>query len=296
MTTYTDINLQDLPAPDAIKNVDYESILQTAKDKFAELSPETTALQSEADPSVKNMEVASYLAMGNRQEVNDGVRAVMVAFSKGSDLDHLAVPFHLKRLVIDPGDPDATPPIAPTMESDDDFRERIAQSPEGYSVAGPRGAYEFHAGSASGDVKDVLAENSGPAQVTVTVLSHTGNGTASSELLDTVAARLNDEDVRPLGDQVTLQSAGILEYSVVAELSFYNGPDKSVVFAEAQNRLNTYIQKQHRLGGEVVDDGIKAALRPTGVKKVNLSDWSDIVAGPTEAPYCINVTVSMAGA
>jgi phage-related baseplate assembly protein len=46
----------------------------------------------------------------------------------------------------------------------------------------------------------------------VTVLSRDGDGTASQELLATVDTALNDEDVRPVGDRVTVQSAKISRY------------------------------------------------------------------------------------
>ena len=46
------------------------------------------------------------------------------------------------------------------------------------SVAGPTGAYEFHALSADGDVKDAAATSPAPGEVVVTVLSRTGDGAA----------------------------------------------------------------------------------------------------------------------
>ncbi|XHF77136.1 hypothetical protein R3J27_08275 [Xylella fastidiosa subsp. multiplex] len=47
---------------------------------------------------------------------------------------------------MDAGDPSKG--IPPTMESDAAFRRRIVLAPEGYSVAGPEGAYIYHAISA----------------------------------------------------------------------------------------------------------------------------------------------------
>ncbi len=86
------------------------------------------------------------------------------------------------------------------MERDEDFRARIAAAFEGLSVAGPSGAYEFHARSADGRVADASAISPSPASVTITVLSREGNGAAGSDLLAIVNAALNDEDVRPVAD------------------------------------------------------------------------------------------------
>ena len=82
------------------------------------------------------------------------------------------------------------------MESDADFRRRIILAPEGYSVAGPEGAYIFHALSADPDVLDASATSPTPGEVVVTVLSRTGDGTAPPELLATVEAAGSADDVR----------------------------------------------------------------------------------------------------
>ncbi|EKN3550943.1 baseplate J/gp47 family protein, partial [Yersinia enterocolitica] len=128
--------------------------------------------------------------------------AVMVAYAVGSDLDQLGANNNVERLVIIPADPTAIPPIESVMESDSDFRVRIPQAFEGLSVAGPTGAYEYHAKSADGRVADASAISPTPACVTVTVLSREGNGEASNELLAVVEAALNDENTRPVADRV----------------------------------------------------------------------------------------------
>ena len=57
------------------------------------------------------------------------------------------------------------------MESDTALRYRIQLSLEGYSTAGPVGAYVFHGLSADGRVKDISADSPSPGQVLITVLS-----------------------------------------------------------------------------------------------------------------------------
>ena len=65
------------------------------------------------------------------------------------------------------------------MESDPDFRRRIQLAPEGFSVAGPEGAYIFHALSADPGVLDACATSPSPGEVVVTVLARAGDGTAA---------------------------------------------------------------------------------------------------------------------
>jgi phage-related baseplate assembly protein len=95
-----------------------------------------------SDPAFKILEVAAYREMLIRQRVNDAAKAVMLAYAQRGDLDQLGALLAVERLILDPGNLDAG--IPPTMESDEDFRRRIQLSPEGFSVAGPEGAYVFH--------------------------------------------------------------------------------------------------------------------------------------------------------
>ncbi|MRT52098.1 baseplate assembly protein, partial [Xylella fastidiosa subsp. multiplex] len=71
----------------------------------------------------------------------------------------------------------------------------IVLAPEGYSVAGPEGAYIYHAISAHADVLDVSATSPTPGDVIITVLSRSANGQPSQDVLDAVMAAVNQESV-----------------------------------------------------------------------------------------------------
>ena len=87
---------------------------------------------------------------------------------------------------------------------------------EGYTAAGSRGSYVYHALSASGDVKDVAVDSLTPGTVNVAVLTRTGTGGgADSEATrQTVVNALNAEEVRPLCDTVDVRLAQIIEYRI----------------------------------------------------------------------------------
>ena len=52
-----------------------------------------------------------------------------------------------------------------------------------------------------------------------------GQRRGAADLLAVVDAALNDEDVRPVADRVTVQSASIVNYAVEAVLYLYPGPE-----------------------------------------------------------------------
>ena len=296
MTGYAAIDLSQLPVPDAIEALDTEAMIAQIKAAVQTAAPELAAvLALESEPAVKLIEAYAYFGLLHRARVNDGVRAVLLATASGADLEHLAALFGVRRLVIIAADPDADPPIAEVLESDSDLRARAQLALEGFSTAGPRGAYLFHALSASGDVLDVSVASPAPGDVLVTVLSRSGDGTASSELISTVAAALNDEDVRPLCDTVIVQGATLVGYEIAATITVLDGPDASTVIAAAQSAVAAYATARHRLGRAVRLSGIYAALHQPGVELVTLiQPAGDILCDPDTAPVCTAISVTVA--
>lgn len=201
------IDLSQLPAPDVVETLDYESLLAERKATLVSLYPTeqqdaiARTLTLESEPIVKLLQENAYRELILRQRINEAAKANMVAYALDGDLDQLGANNGVSRLIITPADDTTIPPTAAVMESNDDFRLRIAAAFEGLSVAGPTGAYEYHAKSADGRVADASAISPSPAVVTVTVLAREGNGAAGDDLLAVVSAALNDEDVRPVADR-----------------------------------------------------------------------------------------------
>lgn len=333
MSTFTAVDLSRLPAPDLVDASDYETILaaMAADAKNVATMAGITLALGETDPAMIVLQVCAYRELVLRKRVNDAARQCMLAFATGSNLDHLAAGFGVQRLVVTPADPTTNTPAV--MESDLDLRRRVQLAPEGYSVAGPQGAYIYHALSADGDVLDasvaspppsdiravvagVLSDNDAspdlvdamnaaldaavwPGDVRVTVLSRTGDGTASQALIDKVMAIVGPngaDDIRPLGDNVTVHGAEIVNFEVIATVRTFDGPDSSVVLANARARLEAYVADCHRLGRDITESSIKAALTAEGVMGVKLTTpIDDIVIDRTQAPWCTGITINNGG-
>ncbi|WP_429884765.1 baseplate assembly protein [Geoalkalibacter halelectricus] len=293
MTTPIDLSL--LPAPQVVEPLDYEQILAEMVADLRSRDPEFDALV-ESDPAHKVLQVAAYRELLIRQRVNDSARAVMLAYAVGSDLEHLAALYGLSRLLVDPGNPEAIPPVAPTFESDAALRRRVQMAPEGWTSAGSVGAYRFHATSSDPKVLDVSVQSPSPGEVLVTVLSTAGDGTPDASLLATVSAALSDETVRPLCDGVTVQGAQIVPYAIEAALTLYHGPDEEAVRLEAQAAALAYAAETHRLGRDVTLSGLYAALHRPGVQKVRLiSPAAGIDIAPRQASWCNSLSVTVEG-
>ncbi|WP_252275232.1 baseplate J/gp47 family protein [Pseudomonas subflava] len=299
--TFTPIDLSQLPAPNVVEPIDYEVILAARKAYFVSLHPSdkqaevAATLELESEPITKLLQENAYRETVWRQRVNEAALATMLAFAKGDDLVQIAARFNVEKLTIIPADPNAVPPVAAVMEGDDSLRERTQMAMEGLSVAGPRNAYIFHARSADGRVADATAASPSPAVAVVTVQDVLGNGAASQDLLDRVAAYLSDDDRRPVADRLTVQSAEVLNYTVTAVLHLNTvGPESEVIRAAAEARLVALVNRRRRLGMSVHRSALDAALHIEGVRKVELPGWLDVIATDSQAPYCTAHSVTVA--
>lgn len=317
MSKFTAIDLSTLPKPSVIENLDYEALFLAKKREFNALQPllldadfqpvvlpaqlmqepdgtlyykvpvnEQAGLfylNLESEPIARLLQADVYRELLLRQRVNDSAHAVMLAYAVGSDLDNIAVRYGVKRLVI----ATATQTDAAVYESDDALRKRTLLSLEGLSTAGPEGAYIYHALSADGRVKDARAVSPVAGQVVVTILSHEGNGAASEELLDVVRLALNHEDVRPITDEVIVQSADIIEYQLNANITFFDGPSHKPVLDLIASRWLDYSTQAHSIGFSLEESAVMSALHQSGVWRVDvLSPTLPFDIGIYQAAYC----------
>jgi phage-related baseplate assembly protein len=287
------IDLSRLPAPNVIEPLDFETILAEQLADLEERDSTFAGLQ-ESDPAMKVLQVTAYRELKVRQRINEAARAVMLAYAMDADLDHLGALMDVPRLQIWPANPDKG--TAAVMEENEDYRRRIQLAPQGLSVAGPEGAYIFHALSSDGRVRNATAISPSPGHVVVTILSHEGDGTPSQELLDIVAAHLAQDGIRPLTDYVLVRAAQIERYQVRATLYSFSGPDSTVVVAEADKRMRQYAKDAHQLGRVPTHSGIEAALHVPGVERVVLvtpTDDPDI--SKLRAHYCDDIAITYGG-
>lgn len=290
------VDLSALPAPQVLETLDYEALYDEGLAAFRGFMGDNWSAALESDPVVKLVELGAYGKMQNRARVNDAAKALLLAYAEKEDLDQLAGNVNLQRLVIQPANLLAVPPVEEVRESDDALRERIQMVYEGLTTAGPRNSYIFHARNASALVAHATAESPSPAVVMVTVLSLIGSGKADQPLLDQVYATLSDDDIRPVGDRLAVQSAQILEYRIDAVLHMIGaGPENDAILSEAIKRLAAWINPRKRLALEVARSGIDAQLHISGVGRVELKNWADLKPTKYQAAYCTGFSVVLGG-
>lgn len=291
------VDLSALPSPEVLESLDFEDAYQEELAVFRAYMGDNWNAELESDPVVKLLELGAYRRLQIRARINDASKSLLLAYAQRADLDHLAANVRLKRLVIQEADLQRVPPVSQVMELDDALRERIQLVYEGLTTAGPRNSYILHARNASALVADAQAESPSPAHVVVTVLHLEGNGVADPSLLAKVLEYLSDEDIRPVGDRLTVQSAEVKEYRIDAVLHMAGtGSENEAILAEATRRLAAWINPRRRLGVEVARSAIDAQLHITGVSRVDLPGWVDIPRAKHQAAYCTGYSVTQGGA
>lgn len=297
----TAIDLSLLAPPEVVIQIDFETILKEGLDDFyqriREVQPDFPDLL-ESDPAMKLAQVFAYREMLVRQDANNQACAVLLAYAKGTDLEHKAAERNLQRRIIS----EATETTEAVKESDELLRKRIQLAPEGYTTAGSEGSYIFHGMNADVRVKDILPfapldeSGNGNGICNIYVLSNDGDGSAPEDLIHIVNDALNKKDIRPTTDFVKVYSASVKNYFVEAELQIDEGPDASIIQKSAIDKLNEYVKTAHRFGDGPAISGIYAALQQPGVTRVRLiNPTADVQTSLGQVAFCTSVNVTIKG-
>jgi phage-related baseplate assembly protein len=273
------IDFSSIPDPTIIEALDFETILGEMIADLQARDPSYTEIL-ESDPGVKILEVAAARELILRQRVNDALRATLLRYAAGADLDNLAAFYAVTRL---------------EDENDEALRARVIERIMGSSTAGGAAWYRFAALSASPLVKDAAVSSPAPGEVLVNILSSQGNGTPSSGLLSSVNTALQSDSVRVITDALTVAGATINTVPVTAQVYLY--PETPIeVFNGLHARLTAAFAAASGLGWDVTRSWLIAQLHPAGVQRVVLTaPAADVVCGPSQAPALGAITLTMAG-
>jgi phage-related baseplate assembly protein len=287
------LDLSTLPPPRVVEALSFEAILAEMKaDLLARLPEIGPSLALESTVVSKVLQVVAYREVLIRARVNDAALSLLLARAVGSDLDNLAANYGVRRLVVTP-ETDGAPAV---MEADERLRRRVLLAIEAYSVAGPAGAYIFHALTTLPGLRDATAISDQPGRVVVTLMASIADPVPSDEDRAKVALALNARTVRPLTDVVSVAAPHVHDVDIVAELTIYPGPDGGVVAQNARDRLAAWLAENAYLGRDLRRSAVISRLHVEGVQSVDLlSPAADVIIGPRDAIRVGTVNVSIVG-
>lgn len=158
-------------------------------------------------------------------------------------------------------------------ESDDNFRLRIRQAMERYSVAGPRLAYDFWARTAHQGIIDVSVRSPAAGEVEIRPLME-GGELPSSEILDAVLKICSADDVRPLTDRVSVLAPERVAYSI--DITYFidrvEAISISAIQAQVETAVGEYIAWQKaKLGRDINPSALIKRVMDAGAKRVSVT-------------------------
>lgn len=269
------INLEGLPAPEALETLSFEELFAEWKADYKihydamvsasdEDHPDYDTLMLETDPVSLAMRTGATREMRLRARINDAIKAVMLRYSFGDNLDNLAAYHSILRL---------------DGETDARLKVRISLAPGAFSVAGPLDAYRYFAMTVAPEAVHVHAYRAGSGDSErIVILPLTIDGIVTDETLEKIRDILDGETVVPATDVVEVRRPNIITYSIEARLRIPYGADQSLVINQARSALITYEASRRKTGANVYRSGHISALKVDPVENVVLSSpASDIV-------------------
>jgi phage-related baseplate assembly protein len=281
-------DLSLLPAPALIDTVSFEAILAAQKqwvlDRWAQamaVHPEVPPLDTlglETEPMTIVLEAYAAREVILRALVNDKAKAILLAYSTGTDLDQVGALYPITRA---------------EGETDASFRERVQMLPEGFSVAGPRGAYISWARSYDPvAIPNAWAWSPRDGEVQVVIAGPAG-ADVSDAVLAGVVGLFRREDVAPLTDVITVRRAVRVDYAVAGTIIVPRGPDPDVLKTNASAAVNAYAAERCKIGVPAYLNGIIAAAKAAGVENVILtSPLTDVLCDNTQISNLMGVNLT----
>ena len=157
-------------------------------------------------------------------------------------------------------------------EDDASYYERMRESMESFSTAGPINGYIYHTKSVSTAIADVAATSPEAGEVDIRILLQ-GGEQPTQAFLEEVEAALNASDVRPLTDIVTVSMPEEDPFEI--DLTYYinrnSQASTSIIDRDARAAVEDYIKWQTgKMGRDINPSYLTQLIMAAGVKRVEV--------------------------
>ena len=183
------------------------------------------------------------------------------------------------------------------MESDEALADRIYIASSAYSVAGPADAYIYWTKTVSSDITDVNVTSPAPCEVDVRFILDSG-ALPGEALIQKVADVLNDSNIKPLTDRVTVAAPTAVPCDI--DLVYYiNESDKAsadTIKTLVDTAVNVYKEWQCSvIGRDINPSYLIGKIMSAGAKRVNVTSPVFAALADTEVAAIGNVNVVYGG-
>lgn len=196
------------------------------------------------------------------------------------------------------------------VEGLEDFRARLRNEPEARSTCGPRAAYEAAALEASENVADAAAigpddfgevfyTTPGPGEIWLLIIKGERDEQGAlisvvpdpdDGLLNTVAASVTGEQVRPLGDFVTVLRPQFVDFDAICSYTIGQSRAKQAVQIQlaVQQAFSDYLLwQQSKISRDINPSELTARLVNAGAKRVIITSPTFQVLVRDQSARCV---------
>lgn len=157
-------------------------------------------------------------------------------------------------------------------ETDAAFYERLRDSMEAFSTAGPFGAYVYWTKTASARITDVKPTSPEPGVVDIRVLLENGE-VPDAQMLQIVLDTLNSDKVRPFTDYVQVSAPDTVSYNI--DVTYYIPTQSESSTAIIQQNINTALEnykkwQSEKMGRDINPSKLSEMLMGAGIKRVEI--------------------------
>lgn len=183
------------------------------------------------------------------------------------------------------------------IEDDDSFRNAIVEAPEGFSVAGPEGAYIYHTKRVSDLIADVAVISPTPGEVNIIPLLVNGE-IPQTEMLNLIDETVNDKRVRPLTDKVIVKLPTEIKYSI--DLKYYISKENESLATSIQQKIDEAIDsfilwQKSKLGRDINQSELISRIVAAGAKRVEVTSPVYTKIEPTQVAVLETNNSSLGG-
>lgn len=185
------------------------------------------------------------------------------------------------------------------IEDDESFRERIHKAPLSFSVAGPKGAYEYFALSADTSVGDVYVVRLEAGTVGIYVVKTGGIIPEQDDpVIHAVLNACSDDTRRPLTDNVKVLPAVALNTTIECDywISENDTAKAESIKTEVNNAVSDYkLWQTEQIGRTINPDELRKRMLNAGANRINLINPVYTELEPSQVAQFTDVSVTYKG-
>lgn len=182
-------------------------------------------------------------------------------------------------------------------ESDDDLKERIFLAPSSFSVAGPDDAYIYWCKAYNSNIGNVVVDSPYPVVVNIYFVMKDGS-LPEEEVIKGLSEFLQDGNIRPLTDKVTVAAPAIQTFDVNVKY-YINSSDSSkavTIQSDVDQAVADYITWQSQvIGRDINPDELVKRMVEAGAKRVEITSPVFTTVSNLSIPQIGSKTVSYGG-